>query len=615
MQDDGSEDAVISFDGDLDRIQQLALEEAIRKKNAAGKSESPTLSPAPSTMELSDAPSLVPTTAPSASLVPSPAPSESSMIPSFAPSDSDAPSTAPSMVPSSTPSHSAMPSDEPSIVPSSAPSHSSMPSDAPSIVPSQQPSPSTELRATATSTPTLAPTTDSDPLDSSTIIACPDIEDSNEYIVTWQYSVETVPIFDAQLIVDRVEARLANEMVPLLLNCWDPSVFFDFNLQGIDQQPQDTPSETGTLHHYVCLLYVGVEFVVEHSKPYMTSLHAFLFLSLTHSVPSYVFLIDECVSETEGLTCTVFNGEMRLYMPESENANYVFYQARTAIKSILDSPRFHDNVIGLLKSTYLGPAIVIPTSFNDGDSIKGNQPKDQGTLGVTSLVLVAVGSAALIVFVGSVYYMRRDNTTSEAGIDGNATQAAGSSVNDYSFPFVSPRARTPSPFSAMVPNAYQFNENMSILSGGMSILSGNAEGLEAVLEQSDEEAQSAQSVRSPREAPSPAHSYTSSILVSESGYTTEAAEDDDDLDTSLSFDVPRSLYAKTPESPDRLLMGARRRKESHVTANASILNTSTLSDGEMHDEAMLVWTPSKSAVFSEDEESDDDYTEDLLNLV
>jgi hypothetical protein len=325
-------------------------------------------------------------------------------------------------------------------------------------------------------------------------------------------------------------------------------------------------------------------------------------------------VIDECISETDGLTCTVVNGQMRLYMPESEDPNYVFYQARTAIKSILDNPSFHDNVVGLLKSTYLGPAIVIPSSFTGGDSIKGNQPKG-GTLGVTSLVLVAVGSAALIVFVGSVYYMRRDSSSSDRGIDGNATQAAGSSVNDYSFPFVSPQARSNSPFSEMVPNAYQFNENLSILSGGMSIhsggmsiLSGHVEGLEAVLEQSDEEAQS------PRTAPSPAHTDTSSILVSEAGYTTDAASSEDDLDVSLSFDVPRSLYAKTTDSPDRLLMGARRRRESHVTANASLLDTSSESDGEMHDEPMLVWTPSKSAVFSEDDD-DADYNDNLLNLV
>jgi hypothetical protein len=251
MQDD--EDAIISFDGDLDRIQQLALEEAIKKKNAAGISVSPSLSPAPSTMErsvgISDAPSLVPTVAPSASLVPSVAPSEASMIPSSAPSRSDMPSTAPSMVPSSAPSHSSMPSDAPSIVPSSAPSHSSMPSDVPSIVPSQQPSASATPTADSI---TPAPTTLVDPLNSSSIIACPDVEGSDEYIVTWQYSVETVPNFDPQLIVDRVEKRLANEMVPLLLNCWDPSVFFDFNLQAIDQQPRDTPSDSGTLR--VCFV-------------------------------------------------------------------------------------------------------------------------------------------------------------------------------------------------------------------------------------------------------------------------------------------------------------------------------------------------------------------------
>jgi hypothetical protein len=259
MQADEDE-AIISFDGDLDRIQQLALEEAIRKKNALGNSVSPTLSPTVVTLERyvgsSDAPSLVPTAAPSGSLVPSVAPSASSMIPSSVPSHSDMPSDVPSMAGSSAPSHSSMPSDAPSIVPSTAPSHSGMPSDTPSIVPSQQPSPSAALTSTSLTTP--APTTPIDGLDSSTIIACPDVEGTKEYIVTWQYSVETVPIFNAQLIVDRVEERLANEMVPLMLNCWDPTVTFDFDLQAIDQQPRDTPSETGTLSYlswFVLWLY------------------------------------------------------------------------------------------------------------------------------------------------------------------------------------------------------------------------------------------------------------------------------------------------------------------------------------------------------------------------
>jgi hypothetical protein len=205
MQDD-EEDAILSFDGDLDRIQQLALEEAIRKKNALGNSESPTLSPTLG--------SEVSSLAPSASLVPSAAPTESSMIPSSFPSQSD------------------MPSDTLSIVPSSAPSHSTMPSDTPSMVPSKQPS---------------APTTPTDGLDSSTIITCSDVAESKEYMVTWQYSVETAPVFDAQLVVDRLEERLANEMVPMLLKCWDPTVTFDFDVQAIDQQPRDTPSDFGTL--------------------------------------------------------------------------------------------------------------------------------------------------------------------------------------------------------------------------------------------------------------------------------------------------------------------------------------------------------------------------------
>jgi hypothetical protein len=209
------EDEIISFDGDLDRIQQLALEEAIRKTNALG---------------ISDAPSLAP----------SPAPSKS-RLPSLAPSGSSKPSPSPSRGPSSTPSLSAMPSDVPSFVPSPAPSQSSMPSDTPSLVPSQQPSSSEPLATSG--------------LNSTTLITCPVNDEVGaprivSYIVTWQYSVETVPIFNVPTVVDRLEQRLANEMVPLMLECWDPTVTFDFSVHALDQNPADTPSDSGT---YVCV--------------------------------------------------------------------------------------------------------------------------------------------------------------------------------------------------------------------------------------------------------------------------------------------------------------------------------------------------------------------------
>lgn len=203
---------------------------------------------------------------------------------------------------------------------------------------------------------------------------------------------------------------------------------------------------------------------------------------------------------------------------------------------------------------------------------------DTENLGTTSFVLVAIGSAALIVFVGSIYYMKRENSESS---DGAATQAAGSSLYDHHY---DPDAERPaSPFSEMLPSAYRYNDNMSILSGHQQV------GLEAVIEQNPS---------TDEESPSPGANTieSSSIMVSESGYTTEAAEDDS---VSLSFGMPTSLYRTVAESPE--LLGARKRRESVVTKNASILVDPNMSDDSMGDvmsddviNESLLWTPTKS---------------------
>lgn len=217
--------------------------------------------------------------------------------------------------------------------------------------------------------------------------------------------------------------------------------------------------------------------------------------------------------------------------------------------------------------TYLGPAVVAPTPFIG--IREGDNPDE--SLGTTSFLLLAVGSAALIVFVGSVYYMRRDSPSSS---DGAATQAAGSTVHDLQY---DAGDRSASPFSEMLPTAYRYNENLSILSG--------SNGLEAVAEDN-----SPRDIETP---PSPARTEgSSSIILSESGYTTEAADEDE----SLSFDVPRSLYTKVTESPE--LLGARKRKESLLLSHASILvDPNMSSDSEIDDSMMameddsLLWTP------------------------
>ena len=69
-----------------------------------------------------------------------------------------------------------------------------------------------------------------------------------------------------------------------------------------------------------------------------------------------------------------------------------------------------------------------------------------------------------------------------------------------------------------------------------------------------------------------------SIVVSESGYTTEGVED------SISFDMPKSLYLRAPDSP--LLLGAKKRLDNSVTQNANVANDSLSEISSSEDESV-----------------------------
>jgi hypothetical protein len=66
------------------------------------------------------------------------------------------------------------------------------------------------------------------------------------------------------------------------------------------------------------------------------------------------------------------------------------------------------------------------------------------------------------------------------------------------------------------------------------------------------------------------HSHTSSaIFMSETGFSEQAGETDTSL---MSFDIPKSLYTRVPESPN--LLGARKRNHEQVMSAESGEDTS-----------------------------------------
>ena len=222
---------------------------------------------------------------------------------------------------------------------------------------------------------------------------------------------------------------------------------------------------------------------------------------------------------------------MRFYLSDDQSTLVATEFVIPIIASIIDSASFVDQVeTGLIKAKFIKATSdnFSPTSTSDGDTNEDTS-LGNGSMGLTSVILVTAGGAALFVFVASVYYWRR--SYNNVPINSAATQAAGSSMNETG----DESTRQYSPFSEMLPDAYRFNENMSILSG--------QGGMSAIIE--DEEVYSHAS---------------SSLLMSDAGYSTEAAAETDS--SLLSMDIPKSLYTRAAESPN--LLGARKRNPDQI---------------------------------------------------
>jgi hypothetical protein len=222
---------------------------------------------------------------------------------------------------------------------------------------------------------------------------------------------------------------------------------------------------------------------------------------------------------------------MRFFLSTSSAAQAATDLVNVQLADILNSMKFSRDVgTGLLRSQLLSVEQDAPTITEVGerDPTRENDASVSGQQSVTPTVLMAVAGSALVVFVASVYFWKRSYNRN---IPSAATQMAGSSFNDNGD--MSTRAPSSnSPFSEMLPDAYRFN-------GNMSIMSGQGTGMSAIIE--DEEVT--------------VHSHTSSaIFMSEAGFSEQAAETDTSL---MSFDIPKSLYTRVPESPN--LLGARKR--------------------------------------------------------
>lgn len=202
-----------------------------------------------------------------------------------------------------------------------------------------------------------------------------------------------------------------------------------------------------------------------------------------------LFLAACAPEESTSNKCTAIDGTVRFFLSNPGRFEEAMALAGPMVRDIVADPSFvHDVGTGLIKITLLesngnggGDTDGDGDATDDDEGIFG-QGSDKVIEGETgfgtfSFVIVAIGSAALVAFVGSVYYWKRGNSD---GPDGAATQAAGTSMlyqdqsrcgdDDLLSESLSTHERPSSPFSEMLPSAYRFNDNMSILTGqgGMS---------------------------------------------------------------------------------------------------------------------------------------------------
>lgn len=229
---------------------------------------------------------------------------------------------------------------------------------------------------------------------------------------------------------------------------------------------------------------------------------------------------------------------MNLFLSNGQKAEEAIYWGQKNVKDVLQDPTFITDVgLGLVSISYLGPEPRRPDENNDRSRLGGPSNFNQtgtSTLGTASIALMAVGGAVIMVFVASIFVWRRNrydtamqhsiyNATQTGGVSASPIMSSNLTISDGSGG--DPRDHRAgdddddgdhptSPFSEMLPSAYRFNDNMSIMSG--------RDGLSAVTEaaESSEEQLSDNSI---------------------AGFTADAVGNGGD-ESSLSFEMPQCLY-------------------------------------------------------------------------
>jgi hypothetical protein len=244
---------------------------------------------------------------------------------------------------------------------------------------------------------------------------------------------------------------------------------------------------------------------------------------------------------------------MRMFLSNKNTVKEATALVLKHVQEAYDDPTFVDMVnSGLVDINFLdaedgSSGENAPPPIKDDDDNTGNEEVPRETdsrLGLSSLLFLSIGSAALFVFVGSVYFWKRGRQNDEDdGINGSsASRLANLTINDAATHEQDDKDsnnlnRPASPYSEMVSNSYRLDrlQEMSILSSSNMSPVYEMEG---------------------QETDNDTVGGSASILISEGGYTTDAGGTEEGDSTMFeSTTVGGSKYSSSQSTPN--VLGAR----------------------------------------------------------
>lgn len=249
---------------------------------------------------------------------------------------------------------------------------------------------------------------------------------------------------------------------------------------------------------------------------------------------------------------------MRVFLSNKDSSQQATALVLKHIQESYDDPTFVDRVnSGIVDITYFdngsnGEESAPAPPIQDEDEADGGNDEaareSDSRSGLSSILAVAIGSAALVVFVGSVYFYRRrrSNNEDEDGVHGSAaSRLANVTVNDAATQGQDDKTdpenlnRPASPYSEMVSSSYRFDrlQENSILSGSNMSPVYEMEG---------------------NETDNDTVAGGNSIMISEGGYTTDAGGTEEG--DSTMFDnttVEGSKYSSSQSQATPNVLGAR----------------------------------------------------------